>query len=140
MADKDNNVVKSIDKVSDKLESIEKTIREVSAKPKEPENNEDREFQLRILEYQREYDATYTFIAVIIGVGFTLGATIGAISYTSIAESLRIYLTYIALASMVIVAAVVSYLAYFEKCVMPRKLEDIRRNFVEKKQKKLTPK
>jgi high-affinity Fe2+/Pb2+ permease len=96
----------------------------------EPEINQDREFQLQILEYQREYDTLNTIFGVLIGISFSLAITIGAISYTSIAQSLRIYLLEISLGALAVFAGSTGYLVYYHRRVLPRKLEEIRRNFV----------
>jgi len=63
MADKDE-VVKSFDKISDKLDAIDKTIREICAKPKEPEKNEEREFQLRLAKIQVYTDRCHALLSV----------------------------------------------------------------------------
>ena len=64
MADKDKDVVKSLDKISDRLEVIDKTIREICSEPKEPEKNEEREFQLRAAKIQIYTDRCHAFLSV----------------------------------------------------------------------------
>jgi cytochrome c biogenesis protein CcdA len=101
----------------------------------EIEKIEDREFQIEMLEYQKNYDTLNSVLTVTIAVGFSLALTIAAISYTSIGQPLRNYLTLISLGGVAVSAFSTWLLIRFHKKIFPKSLESIRRKFLEKKPK-----
>lgn len=122
--------LKVLEKELDNFITIKEKIEKSFCKSKEPNTNEEREFQLQVLEYQRNYDTLNSVLTVVIGIGFSLAVAITAISYTSIGESLRISLTYISLSAIAVSAFSTVLLVYFHKTVFPKLLEEIRTKFL----------
>lgn len=136
MADDKTDITKSLDKLNEELKAfknVNNTIEEISGNSKENEKIEDREFQLKILEYQRDYDTLNSVLTVIIAVGFSLAIAIIAIAYTSIGQPLRVYLAYTTIGAVAISALSTGVLVYFHKCIFPKSLQDIRDKFLKEK-------
>lgn len=92
--------------------------------------NEDREFEIQMVEYQRDYDTTNSVLTALIAIGFSLAVAIGTISYTEIAQSIRLYLLPISLGSLAVGAVCTGYLLIYHKVLAPRSLESIRKRFI----------
>ncbi len=116
------------------LTSLKKEMDSVFGESKETRKEEEREFQLQMLEYQRGYDTFNAVLTVIIGIGFSLAIAIIALSFTSIGESLRNSLTFVSLSAIAVSAFSTGVLVFYHKCIFPKSLDNIRKGkFSEKK-------
>jgi len=72
----DKEIVESLKQISEKLDTINNTIKEFCAKPKEPEKNEEREFQTKLAKLQADVQILLTacFTLIVLMATTALGA------------------------------------------------------------------
>jgi membrane protein YdbS with pleckstrin-like domain len=95
-----------------------------------PEKNEDREFQLQMLEVQRASETINSVFTVIMSISYSWSGTMYALTF-AVSEPLKSILLVSAIVA-VTTAIITSYLLYrFHRYSLPRKIQKIRKRFVE---------
>ena len=100
MADKENAIVKSLEKISDKLENIDKTIKEIGTKPPN-EKQFDKDIELQKIQLLNDDFESYFNVAGSILTG-------GFVSLTVLILTIFLFYTVVALILLVVIGAIVA--------------------------------
>lgn len=135
MTDEETEIAKSLKQISTDLEAINNTIKEVCTESKEIETNEDREFQLQMLEAQISCNDVNSILTIAMAVGYSWAGTMVAVAQVQ-TEPLKSFLTIVAIIS--VICAIISSieLVIFQTRSVPRKIQKIRDNFAKAKEGK----
>ena len=126
------------EKTKPKLEEVSEFVSQKNKlgenKPKtESEINEEREFQLALVDAQIRASAIDSIFAVVIAVGYSISLTSYAVSLTQIPDALRELLLYTSLISVLVAIIMTVMLGIYLVYLHPKKMTKIRKKFIDKR-------